>query len=333
MPFTAVCPHCRDAKFRAPWRKIDTPHTCSKCGHEFHLFPDDTPPTLAVPSGTVAVVPRTAGPAVAPAPDPTYQPTREHREPTDTPTVLALFGVGLFGVAVVASQFPYGRFVAVGLAVVGLLLAGLSLLGLEVWRRVGWAGVGLNAFALLLALALPTWLGLDGWVPVPEVDTGPKPVTAVGRDGGMPRPADWVDATAAVWEQGDVRVAVTVAALVPPDPAVAAVTGRQQWVLKIGLKLTNVGVARGIEFAGWPTAGPDQPQPRLTTAGGHPLVLRPASAAPEKVTVFPGKSAEVALTFAPPTAADDLRLELPAAPFGGTDPVRFRLSRAMVFGR
>lgn len=344
VPFTAVCPHCRDAKFQVPWKKVDRPHTCPKCGQEFHLLPDDTPPALLVPAGqSVSAGTRLTAPVVPPPPSPVATeptaevpspPTHDLRDRADAPTVMALLGVALFGLAVVASQFPYGRLVAAGLAGTGALLAGLSLFGLDGWRRVGWAGIGLNTLTLLLVLVLPGWLGLTGWVPVPEPGDGPKPVTAVGRDDGLPRPADWVDAGSAVWEQGDVRVAVIGASLVPPDPnpaVKAAPAGRKEWVVKVGLKLTNVGVARGIEFAGWPPAGPGAPQ--LTTAGGKTLALRPSATPPEKATVFPGKSAECWLVFAPPAAPDELRLELPPAAFGGPDSVRFRLPRALVFGR
>ncbi|MFO0847974.1 MAG: hypothetical protein U0871_05345 [Gemmataceae bacterium] len=256
VPFTAVCPHCRDAKFQVPWKKVDRPHTCPKCGQEFHLLPDDTPPALMVPAGqSVSAATRLTAPVVPPPPSPAATepaaevpspPTHDLRGRADAPTVMALLGVALFGLAVVASQFPYGRLVAAGLAGVGAILAGLSLLGLDGWRRVGWAGVGLNTLTLLLVLALPGWLGLTGWVPVPEPGDGPKPVTAVGRDDGLPRPADWVDAGAAVWEQGDVRVAVIGASVVPPDPTPAAkgaAPARKELVLKVGLKLTNVGVA------------------------------------------------------------------------------------------
>ena len=54
----------------------------------------------------------------------------------------------------------------------------------------------------------------------------------------------------------------------------------------------------------------------------------------ETVTIYPGKSAECVLAFAaPPPAARDLELELPAIVFDGTDPVRFRLPRPAGFGR
>ena len=50
-------------------------------------------------------------------------------------------------------------------------------------------------------------------------------------------------------------------------------------------------------------------------------------------TIYPGKSAELVLTFEPPTGPpDDYRLELPAQAFGGTDPVKFQIPQAMLRG-
>src|SRR5207248_7136221 len=124
------------------------------------------------------------------------------------------------GVGTIASQFPYGRLIGLAPAGLGMLLAGLSLLGLEERRRwVGWAGVGANAFVLLLLVALPGWLGISTWTPAADPAAGPKPVTAVGRDGGLPSPADWVNAHRAVWQHDDVRVAVSSVGVGPLDPA------------------------------------------------------------------------------------------------------------------
>jgi hypothetical protein len=359
VPFIAICPHCQASRFRAPSKKRGTFTTCPKCGQDFLLLPGKggtakpleyrLPPldaeeepvevmeeslgheqTLAAPEAKEAAVP--SEPAEVPA-ERADQPPPAVGPPTSTPPPqadyalrLALVALGLFGTGVVASQFPYGRYVAVPVAGLGLLLAALSLLGLERRRWVGLAGAGLNALALLLVVALPGWLGLSThWTPATNPDAGPKPVTAVGREDGQPVAADWVDARAAVWEQGDVRIAVTGVTVGPRDPAAR----RPDLVLRIGLKLTNVGVARAIEFAGWPVT--PQGGPTLTTAGGESFPHRPAADRAEPATVRPGKSAEAVVAFAAPDKpTEDLRLELPAAAFGGTDPVRFRIPRAMV---
>ena len=53
----------------------------------------------------------------------------------------------------------------------------------------------------------------------------------------------------------------------------------------------------------------------------------------DNLFVFPGKFVETTLTFTVPEKLDDLRLELPAAAFGGTEPARFQIPKAMIVGR
>lgn len=359
VPFTAVCPHCREARLQAPYKKRGKLVDCPKCGRPFMLIPEDehTAPLVDYeldapgrerrrstpapdpapadktappePTAPVAADPTTTSLAGELAPTPFAAPA-ERRDP-HYPLVMALIGLGVVGVAVVASQFPYGRIAGTGLAVVGLLVAALSLLGLEKRPWLGWAGVGLNLFALLLLVALPGWLGVSDWTPQGNPDAGPKPVTAVGRDGSLPTPAEWVDASRAVWEQGDVRVAVTSVVLGPANPDVPIPAGnKREPVLRIGLKVTNVGVARAVEFKGW-AAPPNAP--KLTTAAGKPIAGKAAGLPTGAATIYPGKSAELALAFDPAAGgADDLRLELPASAFGGTDPVKFQIPQGMLRG-
>jgi len=362
VPFTAVCPHCREAKLKAPYAKRGKLVDCPKCGRPFMLIPEnehtaplvdydldapgrerrrkrqasatEAPPEPAVgpaeptipaaSEATTAVVPTETAPtpfAVPPVP----------RKDQDYPLRMALTGIGIVGIAVLASQFPYGRIVGTALAAIGLVVAGLSLLGLEKRPWLGWTGIGLNLFALVLLIVLPSWLGVSEWVPLGNPDAGPKPVTAVGRDGSLPRPAEWVDASQAVWEQGDVRIAVTSVTVGPATPDAAAPPGKKREpVLRIGLKITNVGVARVVEFTGW--AAPPS-EPKLTTTAGKPMAVRNSGLPSGAGSIYPGKSTELALTFEPPAGPpDDYRLELPAQAFGGTDPVKFQIPQAMFRG-
>ena len=370
MPFVAVCPYCRVSKYRAPSRKRGTFVTCSKCREDFMLLPADDdrlppveyklPPFAPLPTPAAAEVHETAtadGPTepVAPAPaEPAAIPAELYLRPADLPPPvrppaapahhpdyalrMALAALGLVGVAVLASQLPYGRFVAAPLAAAGAVMGLLSVLGLEERPWLGWAGAGANGFAFLLVVAWPGWLGLSTWTPAADPETRQKPVTAVGRDGTPPRPADWVDAMKAVWEHDDVRVALTAVTAGPDEPAAvgpaappAARPRKKDRTLRVTLKLTNVGVARAIEFNGWAAAPPAEPT--LTTAGGKALPAKPAAPA-DPVLIVPGKSAETTLAFAPPDGPpEDLRLELPAAAFGGTEPARFRIPRTMIHNR
>ncbi len=350
MPFTAVCQFCRGSKFRVPFKKRGTFATCPKCAQEFMLVPetgvdlplmdykplpfdddeDEPPPPSAseviLEDADEAAPTAPAVVATAEVPAATLPP------PKDTPDYavrMALVACGFFGVSMIASQFPYGRFVAGPLAVIGLLLGGLSLLGLEKRAWLGGAAVGLNALALLLIVAFPSWLGITGWTPAGDPETAPKPVTAVGRDGSLPKTAEWVNASQAVWEQGDVRITVVSVTVGPLDGTSKNPDKRKERVLRLTLKLTNVGVARAIEFTSWspaPTA-----ETTLTTTAGATMLSRAVAA--EKATLYPGKSAESVLTYAAPDKLDDLRLEIPPQAFGGTDPARILIPKTLLGGR
>ena len=370
MPFNATCLHCREARFLVPDRKRGTFARCPRCRQESMMVPDEGTGSAVVDYKPFEAEPRGRRKAVAAAPEidddevfavaaetrpADAAPTRPHETPAATsPTpsrgtpgeagpdatkpdgahYVALATLAAFGLAVLVTQVPYGRFVAVPLAAAGAAVAGLTLFGLEAQRWLGWAGVGLNSAALALALLLPSWLGMSGWVPAGDPEAGAKPVTAVGRDGSLPKAAAWVNAAQAVWEQGDVRVAVLAVEVAPLDPAAKSPEARRDRGLRVTLKLTNVGVARAVPFDAWaasPTASPPGAGPTLTTAAGVTIAARPAAAA-GKVSVFPGKSAECVLWFAVPAAAEELRLDLPAAAFAGTEPVRFSIPPTLIGG-
>ena len=366
MAFTATCLHCRRAKFRVPDRKRGTFAQCPKCRQESLLVPDegtasalvdyklfepesrrtkrDAPAEVEVevvvedetkPATAAPTQPDAAPVAFAPIESPNRRVAVDHdaTPKPDGAVYVALATLAAFGLAMLATQLPYGRFVAVPLAAVGVVVAGLTLFGLEAQRWLGWAGVGLNAAALTLALLLPSWLGMSGWVPPADLEAGPKPVTAVGRDGSLPKPAAWVNAAQAVWEQGDVRVAVTAVEIAPFEPAAKSAERRRERGLRVSLKLTNVGVARAIDFDAWagPPATPPAVGPTLTTAAGTALPPKPMPTA-GKVAVFPGKSAECVLWFALPTGGEDLRLDLPPTAFQGAEPVRFSIPSPMIGG-
>ena len=375
MPFNATCLHCRRAKFLVPDRQRGTFAHCPRCGEDSMMVPDEGTGTtlvdyklfepepkrrshkaaaaveeLAEEEEAFAVAAETR-PADAtptqPSPTSVTFPPRPSRggadgaEPDamkpDGAHFVALVTLAAFGLAMLATQVPYGRFVAVPLAAVGAAVAALTLFGLESQRWLGRAGVGLNSAAFALALLLPSWLGLSGWVPLADPESGPKPVTAVGRDGSLPKTAAWVNASQAVWEQGDVRVAVVGVEVAALDPAAKSAEARRERGLRVTLKLTNVGVARGIPFDGWatpPTTTPTTtpaPGPTMTAAAGTVLALGP-NPGNATVTVLPGKSAECVLWFAVPVSAGELRLDLPAAAFAGPEPVRFSIPPTMIGG-
>lgn len=353
MPFIATCTYCRASKFRVPFKKRGTFATCPKCEREFLLTPEtgvdlplmkyndlpfddpDEDDDREGSSELVETVPEhDPVPEAAAPPEPSIEKVTVVVAPSaarrsgDLPLRFALVAFVLFGLGILATQFPYGRLVAVPFVLVGLALAAMGWLGLECYRWLGIAGMGLNGLAILLLLVLPEWLGLGGWTPHSDLETDPKSALSVGRDGSPARPAEWVDAAKAVWEFGDVRVAVSGATVGPADPAAKTAEKKKERALRITLNMTNLGVARPIEFAGWHS--PPAFEAKLTAAGA-PVPVR--TTATEKSFVFPGKSLETAIVFAVPEKLDDLRLELPAAAIGGSEPVRFQIPKAMIFGR
>ena len=201
MPFVAVCPQCRNSRFRAPSSKRGEVVVCPKCGADVPLEPAEAP---------------APAPAVAPADD-------------GSPRI-ALPALASAALAVLLCQFPYGRAVGVSLAVAGGLLGWLTLLSLDRHRWRGWVGVGVNAVVLVLLLAVPGSLGLSGWKGRAAVE----PAENLGD-----ATPEWVDAGGAAWELDGVRVALTFATI-RADPA-ATGPARDEKHLWIGARVPNVG--------------------------------------------------------------------------------------------
>lgn len=326
----ATCPYCRKARFRLPDKALGLSATCPKCRSSFTVT--DAEPvvdTSAAPESTVAEAPITT-PAVAPSGPP---PLAER-----TGLGPALVGLICFGLAGLATQFPYGRFVLVGMGVIGFLAAAIGLLMAEGKKHVPLIAMGLNALAVLIGLALPGVLGLEGWQPPTLADDRWK-VRAAGFDGGNPAPAEWVDASRSAWLCDDVKVSVPSVAYGPVE--LGGPKGAKRWSkersLQIRVRLTNSGVERKIDFLGWsPPPAPNVPGPTLTDAQGKKLNLRrfdgdwkPDPASFTTTGLFPGKSAEDVLYFEPPGQPSDLKLELPGAPAGTTEPIRLTIPRSM----
>ena len=231
---------------------------------------------------------------------------------------MALAAVAAAGVGPFLCHLPYGRAVAVFLGLAGAALAGLSLLGLEKRAWLGGVGVALNAGFVALLVAFPAQLGLTSWWPERSPTAAPETPAGMTADG-------WVDAGAAAWEEGGVRVAVTFA-MIGPDPAAPAGRPRSEAHLWIGVSVTIAGT-RAVEFAGWDPSAPGGPT--LTATGGATVNGR-RSAKPAAVTLAPGKSAECLLAFEVPPSGQNLRLELPAQSYGGTTPVRFQIPHELI---
>ncbi len=354
MPFIAQCPHCRNAKVQAPSRKQGTMHTCPKCAATFPLEPwvetnlpveYKLPPvdfdlneayrespadsfaeartevhrpmdvaTSATPSEVMPLPASIPAPAVI---ETDYTPEVTRLEPS---LVLVFAAGGVFGLAMLLTQITYGRLIAIPFLLLGGLLGFLALPGLAERRKYGWAAIAVNVVGLLFVTLMPDWLGAGTWLPLADPNAGPKPVMAVSHTGEKTA-GEWIDAKNAVWQQDDVRFGIVSVKLVPLD---AAAKQSSKSVLRIMLRLSNVGVAREILFSGWS----GEAIPKLTVANG-PLVTfhKMESAA---AGVKPGKDMEIVLVFDLPPSIGELKLELPAIAFPGTDAVKFTIPAAMI---
>jgi hypothetical protein len=274
-----------------------------------------------------------------PKPAPLSEPDEpdEPSEPSDFGMVLALAACTLVGVAVLASQLPFGRFIAAGIAVVGLL-GGLASLGAEGRAKMAAASaVFLHLLILAIVFIAPSVLDLDPWQR--PVKTGPQGPQAIAHADQTSTPAEWVDSASASWQFKDVRVSVTSAFIGPMEllgPKDAKRTTKEQY-FQIQLRVTNSGVERQIDLTEW-AIGQGADTIRVTDPAGKSLKIAtfengwsPERGKPSE-HLFPGKWSEAKFFFAVPTAKPDfLRLQLPGTAFGMPDEtVKFQIGGGLL---
>jgi hypothetical protein len=310
------------------------------------LLSDNTDPSPVASLDTKGRLP-TPAPASAAEPE-------ESDSVTDFGLVVALSALTLVGVAVLATLFPFGRFIAAAIGGVGLL-GGLACLGAE--GRAKLAGVvaaGLNFLVLFVVLVLPSWLNLDPWK-VLILDDGPPGPLAFSHANQRTTLAQWVDGSSASWQFKDVRVTVLSATVGPIEligPKGVKGPSKEQY-LQLNLRVANIGVERPLDLSGW-AVGKDIEQVQLTDSAGR--ILRLASyeegwlpdSSPAKPNdklypgkegwisesppskpiekLYPSKSSDVRLIFsAPQPKFDFLRLVLPGTMFGFKEEVKFQI--------
>jgi hypothetical protein len=297
---------------------------------------DVTEPSPTLPREERAKVKAKPKPAPTPEAEPEPEPEQEEAEraePADMGLVTALVALILVGIAVLASQFPFGRFIAIGIAAVGLL-TGLMSLGAEGRaKQAGGLAVGLHVLVLVFVLFLPSWLRLDPWRGAP--DEGPKGPFAVEHGTGLLNPispTDWIDASKSSWEDKDVRVTVRSAFVGPVElhgPKDAKRTTKDRY-FHLLLRVANTGVERQIELKGW-AAGKGADGVRVIDSTGKQLSLAtfddgwaPTGGRPAE-RAMPGHASEVRLVFVAPAKPDSLRLHLPGAAIGAGEEIKFHI--------
>ncbi len=358
----AICPYCRAGGVRATSYAVGASATCPKCKSNFTLMPEDDPPDWAKCSAeasfsSVPPVEKPKLPTVAetlptaaalsdvtepspvlpaklkPKPAPATAPSFDLPAPADMGLVFALLAFILVGPAVLASQLPYGRIIALVLAAGGLV-GGLLCLGAEGKARVaGLGAAALHFLGIVVLLFLPSWLGhypssSDG---KPEELKGPH---AVDLNSGAPAPispADWLNAGTVSWQSGNVRV--TVRAAVGPlelsGPKGAKRTTKEPY-LRLAVRVRNTGFENELPLSGW-AAGQGADGVRVLDANDRPLKIAAFESAwaPERgkptTGTLPGHTSEVVLVFAPPPAKSEfVRVQLSGAAVGAPDEIRFR---------
>jgi hypothetical protein len=256
---------------------------------------------------------------------------------------VASFLLGCF--AFLAGGVFHLGLVALALGLFGLLLGVLGFVFSWVIhsRRLFPAlGMAVSLPALLLPLVLPAWLGLNPLGDGPRQTRRDGDAAApLGGGGGLRHPAEgdtlWVDAGRDALHHDDVRLRIVSAVVGPAE--FEPQSGRQpprDRCLVLGLRLTNAGVTRKINYAGWggkdPAAQPvlrdnrGKAYPLKTFAAGWVVKGRAGEAA-----IPPGKSLDDVLVFeAPPDDISYLRLELPAAPVGAKGQLRMEVPKRMM---
>jgi hypothetical protein len=367
----SICPYCRAGGVRAPQANIGASATCPNCKSSFTVMPSDGLPGWAKEPQASPAAPAPAKcasveetrpahamgmadvtepspllsteerpkPSTAPAPAPVAE-MAEPAEPADVGMVVSLSALILVGVAVVASQFPFGRIVAAVIAAVGLL-GGLCTLGAEGRARLA-AGLalGLHGLILVVLVALPSWLSLDPWRGPPEPERPQGPI-ALEHGANRSRPIDateWLDAARFSWEYKDVRVTMRSAHIGPVEvtgPAGVKRTPKAQY-FHLRLRVVNSGVERDIPLSGW-AAGRNGESIRVVDSKGS--ALKPATFEdnwqPDRGKLsdrlFPGQSSDPHLIFAAPLGkAEGLRVELLGSAVGLNEAIKFQIGGGFV---
>ncbi len=264
----------------------------------------------------------------------------EPEEATDVGMVVALISLTLVGVAVLASQFPFGRFIAAGIAVVGVL-GGLASLGAEGKARLAAAGaVFLHVLVLVVVFFAPSVLNLDSWRPVADAGPhGPQAITHGSGEMTPIQPDTWIDANTTSWEFKDVRVTVRSAFVGPVEligPKDAKRNTKESY-FHLLVRVSNSGVERQIDLSGW-AIGQGLAAVKVTDAAGKPFGLvafegpwQPEQRKPTE-HIFPGKTADVHMLFALPSPkVDSIRVKLPGGAFGMPDEsVKFQIGSGLL---
>jgi hypothetical protein len=201
------------------------------------------------------------------------------------------------------------------------------------------AGTTVAAAVLGMALVFPGFLGPtyrgfkdDKPVNPAAIRRIPLPGTSPSTEAGDP---EWADAGRTALQQGQVTVQVdevTVASV--PITSSETKKGKADASLVIRLRIQTMPGPRGGAASGDLAALKDTHRPALTDAAGKAYALLDVQAGgtPDKgrrVLQF-GLASRVLVFEAPPADVQFLRLELPAAAWGGSGTYRFAIPGSLI---
>jgi hypothetical protein len=374
MSFVAECLFCRLLLRGVPDHRLGISFECPRCHNCFSLAPttnllsETMRPTELAPkrspvSPTIFAGERRAKPSVcheridrgdpvqpSPLPEhvvekvfvPVNRSLARPSFPPDYPG-LASFVLGCFAFLAAAILHSCPLTLTLGLAGLALGAFGLLLSSANRHRRLLPAsGSAVSLAAVLVAVALPGWLGLRPlWgEPTPEVHRGPAVSSLSGKE-VFRRPAEGevlrVDASRDALHYDDVRLRVrsAVVGLADFEPMPGKMPPRE-WCLVIGLRITNAGITRRLRYKGWDGMGADE-EPVLRDAQGK--TYREKAFPPGWVvkgrakasSIPPGKFLDDVVAFeAPRATVDSLSLELPGGPVGVAGKLKVEIPRHMI---
>jgi hypothetical protein len=150
-----------------------------------------------------------------------------------------------------------------------------------------------------------------------------------------------VDASRAALQQSGLRVQVVGASVGPAEPRATLhkrTPNKKGAAAALFIRLRARRVEDARAFAADPLRQPDRPDeahhPTLTDNTGKVYRQRPVPSAPEgvgKSSRFPVTVVEEVFAFeAPPPGVESLRLEVPAAAWGGSGAFRFTIPAAII---